>query len=423
MKVKRLCLAILIFFMLFSWALPCAGAEGNAPAEQPSPLRFRPDGTFTVLILSDAQDTQFVSPYLRNAISNILYNYSVDLVVLLGNQLDGANPVLRLGYGYNNVCTAIDRLLGPISDANIPFAVAFGSADYEAPAAVSLQAKQYRSYQNCVAVAENGACGIPVYTSDGETKAMHLYLFDTGFTDEEGRTGAASPEQVDWYLAESESLRGENDYQSIPSVALMHAPVKEIYGLFDEVPSGTADAFSGSGSAAGRYYSTVSDRILAGEVREAPVTSDANNGLFDAFTRQKDVFLAVSGQEHLNSFIGSLHGIDLAAAPGSTYTAYGEKADRGVRLFRFFEHNVQDYETLHVRFSDYDDGGGAETLRYYLLTSTGIRNTTKVGLIALVLLLVMLVLVILILRQNARQKQEDVVDEDRQLEEPEDPYL
>ena len=421
MKCTRVILcSLLILAVLFTGAGPAFALQEEASAD--SSLRFRKDGTFTILVLSDAQDTQFVSPYLRNAVSNILYNYQVDLVILLGDQLDGENALMRVGYGYDNVRSAIRRLVEPMVTYGVPFAVLFGESDYQAPASVSSQADLYRAYPQCVAVAES-AVSLPVYGADGAEALLNLFLFDTDRTQKNGDTGAATQQQVEWYLSQSEGMRQANQYQSIPSVAFMHTGVDEVSELFDAVPEGTANALAGNGEEADRWFLPGTDGVLTGEAGEAPQFTGVNNGLFSAFTRQKDVFLAVSGRQHLNSFIGSLHGIDLAAIPGSSYTGYGDAGVRGARLFRFSEHHVQDYETLHVRFSDYDHVSGFESIRYYLLTTTGIRNTVKIAILACVLLGAVLLLVVLIIRQDRRDQADSPVDEDQQMEEPEDPYL
>jgi hypothetical protein len=177
---------------------------------------------------------------------------------------------------------------------------------------------------------------------------------------------------------QSAALHTENDNQALPAVAFYHIPIPEVYDLFSEVSKDTEGAFKGVGVGSGKYYLPDYDKIFTGDVNESPCPSSENNGLFDAFVENGDVFLSVNGHDHINSFIGSLHGIDLASAPGSSYTSYGDTDVRGVRLFRFTEHCVKNYETIHVRYSDYNTPSSYGFLRYYFSTTTAIPNAAKV---------------------------------------------
>ena len=117
------------------------------------------------------------------------------------------------------------------------------------------------------------------------------------------------------------------------------------------------------------------------------------------------VELTVSGHDHVNSFIGTLRGVDIASVPGSSYTSYGESDIRGVRLFRFSEYNVQDYATIHVLYSDYDTPASYGYVRYYLTTTTKIYNAVKVVVLALVLLAALIVLTVVFVRRRKRRPQ------------------
>ena len=150
--------------------------------------------------------------------------------------------------------------------------------------------------------------------------------------------------------------------------------------------------------------------IWTGDVNESPCPSSENNGLFDAFLDNGDVFLAVNGHDHINSFIGNLHGIDLANAPGSSYTSYGDKDIRGVRLFRFTEHCIRDYETIHVRYSDYNTAISYGPLRYYFSTTTAIYNAIKVLILLVLLVGALTVLIILVVKKKKHHAPDKPVD-------------
>lgn len=408
-----ICILVVIAFLAAFQPATLAETDANASGE----LRFGDDGTFTVLLLSDLQETQYTTGLVLSGEANVLNDYPADLIILLGDQLEGSSPVLRIGNGEQNCIDTIDALLKPVVESGIPFVVVFGNHDYEAPLPVEQQVAIYESYDTCIGVSygenesECGAFTLPVYTNDGTQKALELYFFDSGSYLPNGDYDTVSTEQVEWYNEQSAVLREENDSQALPSVAFFHIPLPEVYDLFTEVEKGADGAFKGVGVGSGKYYLPNYDMIFTGDVNESPCPSSENNGLFDAFLDNGDVFLAVNGHDHVNSFIGSLHGIDLASAPGSSYTSYGDKDIRGVRLFRFTEHCVKDYETIHVRYSNYNTAMSYGPLRYYFSTTTAIYNAVKVLILLVVLLVALVVAIVMIVRKKKHPGPDAPTDE------------
>lgn len=369
-------------------------------------LSFGADGTFTLLILSDLQDTQYTTELVQSGSSGVIKDYPADLIILLGDQLEGPSPVLRIGNGEQNCIKAIETLLKPVADSGIPFAVVFGNHDFEAPLSIRKQAELYESYDNCIGVSygsgstEDGAFVLPVYEHDSDNALMALYFFDSGSYIANGDYNTVSEKQVAWYNEQSAAFRLANDSQALPSVAFCHIPLPEVYKLFTEVEKGSSGAFKGVGVGAGKYYLPDDSVIFTGDVNESPCPSSENHGLFDAYQKNGDVFLTVNGHDHVNSFIGNVDGIDIANAPGSSYTSYGDESVRGVRLFRFTEHCIKDYETLHVRYSDYNTPASFGYLRYYFTTTTGVYNAIKVAALLVLLLAALIVLIILCARKK-----------------------
>ena len=397
-----------MILMLGVCLLPLSGvahAEGNDALR----LNFGDDGRFTVLILSDLQDTQFTTELVVSGETHVLQDYPADLIVLLGDQLEGPSPVLRLGDGAKNCEDTLRTLLAPVEATGIPFVVVFGNHDYEAPISIREQVKIFESYDNCLAVSfgknstEDGAFVLPIYPKGSELPAMALYFFDSGSYLANGDYDTVSAEQVAWYNEQSAAFRAANDNQALPSAAFCHIPVPEVYQLLTEVPKGTKGALKGVGVGKGKYYVPNETAIFTGEVNEAPCPSSENNGLFDAYLANGDMFLTVNGHDHINSFIGNVEGVDIANAPGSSYTSYGAEDTRGVRLFRFSEHNVRDYETLHVLYSDYNTPQSYGPIRYYFSTTDGIYNAIKIALCILVVVAA-IVTTIIVLSVKAKKR-------------------
>ena len=397
-----------MILMLGVCLLPLSGvahAEGNDALR----LNFGDDGRFTVLILSDLQDTQFTTELVVSGETHVLQDYPADLIVLLGDQLEGPSPVLRLGDGAKNCEDTLRTLLAPVEATGIPFVVVFGNHDYEAPISIREQVKIFESYDNCLAVSfgknstEDGAFVLPIYPKGSELPAMALYFFDSGSYLANGDYDTVSAEQVAWYNEQSAAFRAANDNRALPSAAFCHIPVPEVYQLLTEVPKGTKGALKGVGVGKGKYYVPNETAIFTGEVNEAPCPSSENNGLFDAYLANGDMFLTVNGHDHINSFIGNVEGVDIANAPGSSYTSYGAEDTRGVRLFRFSEHNVRDYETLHVLYSDYNTPQSYGPIRYYFSTTDGIYNAIKIALCILVVVAA-IVTTIIVLSVKAKKR-------------------
>ena len=395
-----------MILMLGVCLLPLSGVA-HAEGTDALRLNFGDDGRFTVLILSDLQDTQFTTELVVSGETHVMQDFPADLIVLLGDQLEGPSPVLRLGNGAKNCEDTLRTLLAPVEATGTPFVVVFGNHDYEAPLSIREQVKIYESYDNCLAVSfgkdstEDGAFVLPIYPKGSDLPAMALYFFDSGSYIANGDYDTVSAEQVAWYNEQSATFRAANDNQSLPSAAFCHIPVPEVYELLTEVPEGTEGALKGVGVGKGKYYIPNETALFTGEVNEAPCPSSENHGLFDAYLNNGDVFLTVNGHDHINSFIGSVDGIDIANAPGSSYTSYGDEEIRGVRLFRFSEANVRDYETMHVLYSDYNTPASYGFLKYYFSTTTGIYNAIKVvGSGILVILAIIVVVVVTIVRSK-----------------------
>lgn len=426
--VKYFTLTLGLLLLLASRPLPAAAAPADSPgtadAQEDGALRFNEDGTFTILLLAGLQDTQLPSSYLLRSVAGVLRDYPPDLVVLLGDQLDGRNPVLRIGNVDTNVRLALARILAPIERAQVPFAALFGSGDYDAPLSMKRQRELYAAYPQCVlpgvAASDKGVAVLPVYGEDGARPLLNLYFFDAVSTNRSG-AGAISEEQVKRYVEQSAQRRADNVNQSVPAVAFMNAAVPEIYELFSRASVAETGAVRGAGEKSD-YYRLDSERIFLGQAQEAPSIPAQNNGLFDAFVDQNDVFLSVSGRDHTNSFIGSLSGVDLLSAPGSTFTGPNDRAVRGARLLRFTEFNVRDYETVHVRYSDYDAADGIGAIPYYLTTTTRIANWVKVGCIALLLAALLGLLILSVCRTEHDGPLPDMPPEGGD-ERPEDPYV
>ena len=97
--------------------------------EEEELLQFGEDGKFTVLHLTDIQDTYMFKEKTRKYINNILSMTNPDLIVLGGDNIAGFGSGLKCG-----VRTAIDNFMSIFEERGIKVAMVFGNHDDEGQA-------------------------------------------------------------------------------------------------------------------------------------------------------------------------------------------------------------------------------------------------------------------------------------------------
>lgn len=380
--MQNLTRPLLLFALcaLLITAAPAARAQGDE-----RPLSFTEEGTFTVLLLSDVEDSPYVSPYYNQALSGILADYPVDLALFLGDQLEGSNLLYAIGDTEQNVRRAVNAILKPVTDLGLPFAVLFGEKDAASGMPLASQLALYRSYDGCKNIAPEqglpgyGDCFLPVYAQDGEGALLNLLLLSEPVEEPEKRAA-----QMEWLLIKSGAATEANGGSAVPAALFMHLPLPEVYEALELAESGEAGSFQGLGAHADSRYLFDSEGVLLGEINEAPAPAQYAAGLFDMLRSGGNVFAAFFGGGHSNTYLTATGGVDLVAVPACSYTAPNSRATRGVRLLRFHEDNVMDYDTIFVPFSAYEDVSLFEQIPYYLLSTTRIKSTTKLLFLALV---------------------------------------
>lgn len=331
----------------------------TAYAQEGGQLRFPAGGKLKIAVFADVQTTQHVAKNLLDGLCAILDAEQPDLVVYLGDQVEGKHPWIHLGDNEEHVKSVIDQILAPVVERNIPFAVVFGNHDgQDSGVSKEVQMAYYQSFPGCLAVDEGASlpgCGtynLLYYSSDGKRPALNLYFVDSLEYDG-GGYGCVSKEQIAWCRTVGETLARTNGGQLVPALSFQHIIVPEIYNVFTRVRGkDEPGAFGGKGIGKGGWY--VPPAGLEG-LEEPPCPPDYSNGQFAAWRETGDVVAAFFGHDHTNSFTASLDGIDLAACPGATWTSGNEEALRGVRIIEIDEKTIGQgkYESRVVHFTDY----------------------------------------------------------------------
>lgn len=299
----------------------------------PAPLRFREDGAFTLVQLTDLHVRDGDEADLRTLrlVEDVLEVERPDLVVFTGDVVGGDEC--------RDPRSALRRALAPVEARGLSWAFAFGNHDDEGAATHRELFEVLQEHAGCLA--EHGPEELPgmghyvvrVLASRSDGLAAVLYVLDSGganlagIGDYEWFKGA----QVAWYRETARALAEENGGAPLPALAFFHIPLPEF-----------AEA-----------WETTACRGF----RLEPVCSAAvNSGIFAAFLETGDVAGVFVGHDHLNDFEGELWGVRLCYGRASGYGGYGRDGfRRGARVVRLRE-GERGFETW-VRF---DDGTLAE---------------------------------------------------------------
>ena len=271
-------------------------------------LRFRRDGTFTIVQLTDVHWSTGRGADLetRALIEQVLEAERPDLVVLTGDIVSGDTaPDPREAYR---------QVAGLVEAHGIPWAAVFGNHDDEGSASRGDLLAVQRRHPLCLTeagprrVTGVGNYVLEVRASRSRGLARALYFVDSGAYNNRGVGHYAwiARDQIAWYLASAARRR-------LPSLVFFHIPLPE----WDEV------------------WRTQACRGH----RHEPVCSPAiNSGFFAAMVEAGDVMGTFCGHDHVNDFEGELHGIRLCYGRATGFGEYGRKGfPRGARVIRLRE--------------------------------------------------------------------------------------
>lgn len=336
-------------------------------------LKFN-NGKFRIMQIADTQDTSMTSADTVNFIKYALLKAKPDLVVFSGDQLKGYGVTFYLGDKYENPQIAIDNLLKPVDEAGVPFTFVFGNHDDQCSADKRQQLEIYQNHQNCLAF--NADDSIEGYVNhnllvydDNETPKLNVLLIDSLSMKFNGKCSPVSESQIEWYKTLRDGLKEKyGDY--IPTILFQHIPVPEIWNLLTEVPKKKGVA-TGYHEHAGKFYDLnpryceINDRSF---VWETPATPKVNTGEFDALNEKGDVFAMFFGHDHNNSFVGKYKGMKMGYTQGCGFNVYGPAERRGVRIFDFYEDDVNNFETTTIETKDLPDFKVKNKIRYNAYT-------------------------------------------------------
>lgn len=349
--------------------------------DEKNELKFDENGNFRIMHITDTHYTDFPFEESIAFIEKALDDYNPDLVIFGGDNIKGwFDTSMQLG-----VKAAIDKLVAPVAERNIPFSFVYGNHDWEAYLCPKpMQTGFYGAYENCIipdgysSITGTGCGNITVKDSSGEKDIFNIWLFDSGTKIKiNGSTviEGVPASQIKSYTEKSNKLKDANDGSPLPAIAFQHFGIEKVTSLFEEYENGY--------ECAGKKYvlksgitDTVKDGITGIEntrqtlhLNKSCEIPDSDNGEYDAFVSQGDVFGLFFGHTHTNDFCGITEdNIILGATPSaggfnisSRYTdENGSKAEaRGVRVIDINEEALKGTDrtealsTFSVYYKDY----------------------------------------------------------------------
>ena len=345
--MKKLISIILAVSMLFSLCI-------FANAAQSDELAFGDDGKFTLLQISDPQDDHYPAYDMVNLIKISIEQTNPDLIVYTGDIVEDSRigdigidgESLREGVEVDsyeqtlsNVKVTCEAVFAEAEKRGIPFAVTQGNNDHKCGITNEDWLEIYKTYKNCLVLDESNDkdgridFNLEIKGKDGET-AFNVWLMDTGGS-------SVTDEQLEWYKAESASLKEANGGKPVPSILFQHIPTDDIGFFFEECNMWD----EGSRLVDGKFYRLNKD-VAKGYNASALVPPADTSVQFKAWKECGDVLGAYFGHWHTEGYTGTYDGIELGMTYGCEFAKTGPY---GIRVFTIydngsFENELYTYE-------------------------------------------------------------------------------
>lgn len=316
-------------------------------------LRFRKDGKFKILLLTDPHGGRDLHPQLKPAIDAMITAAKPDMVLLGGDVISH-----RIGCEtQEELRTYLDLIMEIPEKQGIPWAHVYGNHDDNMGLSNARQQEVYESYSWCVSKRSpediHGVSNyvLPVLRSDSDEVAFNIWGVDThgslrgmlheyGLPEDtmfmlpehfvmSGGSGCPHTDQVLWYYRTSKAI--ENAFaRKIPGMMYQHIPLPE-FCLCGRNPQKT---------------------LISGVMREPVATSEINTGMFTACLQRGDIKAIFAGHDHLNDFCGTYCGVMLGNCAGINYDCGCFNDQRGGRLIQLDQDDPWRIRTKMLRLRD-----------------------------------------------------------------------
>lgn len=325
------------------------------------PLRFRDDGTFTIVQFNDTQDSHRIDRRTIELQEAVLDDVEPDFALINGDCIAGGMKTPE------EAKQALNNVVLPMESRGIPWALTWGNHDEDSTKDTGVDEQDYvdflRSYRHSLQLTgPSGVTGttnqvITVESARRKKKdAFAIWLLDSGrYAPEEiaGQDFEGYPDwdwlrfdQVEWYARISRALEEDNG-ALVHGLAFQHIPLWEHRFMW----FGGVDTREDGDASRGK-----SRHSIVGERNEAECPGPFNSGMFSAMLHRGDVRGLFVGHDHINDYVGNYYGIELGYGPGTGFGPYGLDGDRrnhmrGARVFRLDESADGVYASTELKFA------------------------------------------------------------------------
>ncbi len=381
-------------------------------------LQFHLSGKFRVLQFADVQDAPKISKDTIRLIESACDAVKPDIVIFTGNQIAGyvkdfADTFVRrrwsseafdsssgrfsdnyspkdesyaekLDATRKKVIEHIKRMVQPLEDRSIPWALTYGNHDFQCGLSNEELDSLYQEFKGCmnrssqnksnnydssscnvaalqstkcilpnqiIFPCEAGTFALPVMDVNQENVVFSLVLVNSGDYEKSGGYGKPSDKALDF-------LRNLPKLSPPKFCVFQHFPLPQYYGLMREVSKDYASqehAIEGYRRFAGRYYALDDNRVLPdGYLGEGVSCPDKDSGEYDIL-QKIGTFAFCAGHDHRNAFAGRCKDSDMLLMSTATcgFGSYGPAASKcGARLIEFDIRHPYEPRTQMLEFGD-----------------------------------------------------------------------
>lgn len=347
MKIAKKALAVMmaVFMLVTVFALSASAISLDVPV-----LQFNDNGEFKIMIFADSQDDETLEETTAQLMREALDAHNPDLVVFLGDN--------TVAGGYENQAKAIEAIVAPCVERDIPFTLVFGNHDEEQGVEKEVLLREYQKYDGCLAYDADPSlygCGnhnLPILASEGLDIAFNLWFIDSGTsTAETNGYDYVRDDQIEWYQNKAEALKLLNGGSYVPAISFQHIIVPEVYDAVGmmEVPFGIDDFFYNDKN----YLPVPNFGAYTGYIFEPPCPSHVKSNQMAAWLETGDVMATFYGHDHVNDFTTNYEGIDITTVPTVGCNSYSNDINRGVGLITLNENDLTTYKYEALRMYDF----------------------------------------------------------------------
>ena len=335
----------LLLFTAVSPAFAAGAADG---------LRFREDGTFTILHITDTQDDHHPSWEMLNLLKRSIEVSDPDLIVFTGDVVEDsrvgdpgvddeparegvcvydAKREIVVDKTLANIKTATEAIFSVLEASGVPYAVAQGNNDHKCGITNTDWLDVYAQYPHNLTVdLSDDAEGridynLPILGADGSVKC-NVWMMDTG-------RGGVNADQIDWYRNASAALTEANGGEPVPALLFQHIPTSDVGNLFVE-----CRAWEDGATAKGTKFYRLNPETASGNNFYAYVPGSTSEQ-FKAWKECGDVMGAYFGHQHVEGFTGTCDGIELGLTYGMEFAKTGPY---GFRVITLREDDIAHFE-------------------------------------------------------------------------------